>query len=53
MAVELCSAGISLDSSCESLFACRSKANLKRNLYAEALDDAKKVRLMFIFEQLY
>lgn len=48
MAVELYSAGITLDSSCESLFAHRSKANLKRNLYAEALDDAEKVRMMFI-----
>ncbi|KAG2117024.1 uncharacterized protein F5147DRAFT_298941 [Suillus discolor] len=43
MAVELYSAGISLDSSCESLFARRSKANLTRRLYTEALDDAEKV----------
>ncbi|KAG1789016.1 uncharacterized protein HD556DRAFT_1275673, partial [Suillus plorans] len=43
MAVELYSVGISLDSSCESLFARRSKANLTRRLYTEALDDAEKV----------
>ncbi|KAG1738652.1 uncharacterized protein EDB91DRAFT_448861 [Suillus paluster] len=42
-AIELCSAGLRLDSSCESLFAHRSKANLARNLYAEALLDADKI----------
>ncbi|KAG2346485.1 hypothetical protein BDR05DRAFT_786028 [Suillus weaverae] len=43
MAVELYTTGIGLDSSCESLFAHRSKANLERNLYADALEDAEKV----------
>ncbi|KAG0698731.1 hypothetical protein DFH29DRAFT_1071033 [Suillus ampliporus] len=42
-AIELYSAGIGLDSSCHSLFAHRSKANLERTLYAEALHDADKV----------
>jgi hypothetical protein len=46
MAIELYSAGIGLDSSCESIFVRRSKANLKQNLYAEALDDAEKVRMI-------
>ncbi|KAG0701797.1 heterokaryon incompatibility protein-domain-containing protein [Suillus ampliporus] len=39
-AIELYSAGIGLDSSCDLLFAHRSKAHLDRNLYAEALHDA-------------
>ncbi|KAG0693719.1 hypothetical protein DFH29DRAFT_377451 [Suillus ampliporus] len=42
-AIELYSAGISLDSSCECLFAHRSKANLGQKHYAEALHDADKV----------
>ncbi|KAG0704041.1 hypothetical protein DFH29DRAFT_997923 [Suillus ampliporus] len=42
-AIELYSVGIGLDSSSESLFTRRSKANLERNLYAEALHDADKV----------
>jgi hypothetical protein len=48
MAVALYSAAISLDPSSESLFANRSKVNLERGLYAEALDDAEKVRVIFI-----
>ncbi|KAG2151487.1 hypothetical protein DEU56DRAFT_553851 [Suillus clintonianus] len=43
MAIELYSAGIRLDSSCDSLFVQRSKAMFQRHLYAEALQDAKKV----------
>ncbi|KAG1743655.1 uncharacterized protein EDB91DRAFT_1200564, partial [Suillus paluster] len=41
-AIKLYSAGISLDSLCESLLAHRSKANLERKFYAEALQDADK-----------
>ncbi|KAG2151591.1 uncharacterized protein EDB93DRAFT_1249232 [Suillus bovinus] len=43
MAVALYSAAIALDSSSESLFVDRSKVNLKRQFYAEALHDAEKV----------
>ncbi|KAG2346437.1 hypothetical protein BDR05DRAFT_945992 [Suillus weaverae] len=43
MAVALYSAAIALNSSNESLFAHRSKVNLERKLYAEALHDAEKV----------
>ncbi|KAG0691977.1 hypothetical protein DFH29DRAFT_861352 [Suillus ampliporus] len=43
-AIELFSAAIALDSSCHSLFARRSEANLGRNLYAGALHDAEKVQ---------
>ncbi|KAG0698960.1 hypothetical protein DFH29DRAFT_1081516 [Suillus ampliporus] len=42
-AIELYSAGIELDPSCQSLFARRSKANLERQLYVEALYDAERV----------
>jgi hypothetical protein len=42
-AIELYSAGIELDPSCEPLFVCRSKANLERNLFAAALHDANRV----------
>lgn len=42
-AIELYSAGIELDSSCESLFVRRSKANLERNLFVVALHDANRV----------
>ncbi|KAG0698908.1 hypothetical protein DFH29DRAFT_1002449 [Suillus ampliporus] len=42
-AIELYSAGIELDPSCKSLFARRSKANLERQLYAEAFYDAERV----------
>lgn len=42
-AIELYSAGVELDSSCESLFVHRSKANLGRNLFAAALHDANRV----------
>ncbi|KAG0702651.1 hypothetical protein DFH29DRAFT_492432 [Suillus ampliporus] len=42
-AIELYSAAIDLDSSLDFLFASRSRANLARNLYAEALSDAEKV----------
>ncbi|KAG2030344.1 WD40-repeat-containing domain protein [Suillus americanus] len=45
-AIELYSAGIELDSSCEPLFVHRSKANLDRNLFAAALHDANRVRMM-------
>ncbi|KAG2346373.1 hypothetical protein BDR05DRAFT_997367 [Suillus weaverae] len=41
--IELYSAGIGLDFSCESLLVHRSEANLKRNFFAEALHDADKV----------
>ncbi|KAG2082366.1 WD40-repeat-containing domain protein [Suillus cothurnatus] len=41
-AIELYSAGIELDPSCEPLFVCRSKANLERNLFAAALHDANR-----------
>lgn len=47
-AIELYSAGIELDSSCESLFVQRSKANLERNLFAAALHDANRVRTIVI-----
>jgi hypothetical protein len=46
MAVAMYSAAIKLDSSSESLFALRSKVYLERGLYAEALDDAEKVRVI-------
>ncbi|KAG2346441.1 WD40 repeat-like protein [Suillus weaverae] len=42
MAIELYSAGIELDSSCESLFVHRIKTNLGRNLFAAALHDANR-----------
>ncbi|KAG0701869.1 heterokaryon incompatibility protein-domain-containing protein [Suillus ampliporus] len=42
-AIELYSAGIMLDSSCESLFTRRSKANLEGNFYVKALHDAERV----------
>jgi hypothetical protein len=45
-AIELYSAGIELDPSCEPLFVCRSKANLERNLFAAALHDANRVRMI-------
>jgi hypothetical protein len=45
MAVAMYSAAIKLDSSSESL-ALRSKVYLERGLYAEALDDAEKVRVI-------
>jgi hypothetical protein len=48
MAVALYSAAIALDPSSESLFAHRSKVNLERKLYEEALHDAEKVRMIFI-----
>ncbi|KAG2364198.1 WD40-repeat-containing domain protein [Suillus spraguei] len=41
-AIELYSAGIELDSSCELLFVHRSKANLERNLFVAALHDANR-----------
>jgi hypothetical protein len=43
-AIELYSAGIKLDSSCESLFVQRCKANSERNLFVAALHDANRVR---------
>jgi hypothetical protein len=52
VAVELYSTGIGLDSSCEALFMHQSKANLKQDLFAEALHDAKKVQMMFICQIL-
>ncbi|OAX42738.1 hypothetical protein K503DRAFT_853745 [Rhizopogon vinicolor AM-OR11-026] len=42
-AIELYSAAIALDASCDSLFAHRGKANLGRHLYLEALADAEQV----------
>ncbi|KAG1786940.1 uncharacterized protein HD556DRAFT_1006392 [Suillus plorans] len=47
-AIELYSAGIELDSSCESLFVRRSKANLERNLFVVALHDANRVRAIVV-----
>lgn len=46
MAVSMYSAAINLDSSSESLLALRSKVNLERGSYADALDDAEKVRVI-------
>ncbi|KAG1770184.1 hypothetical protein EDD22DRAFT_948496 [Suillus occidentalis] len=42
-AVEWYSAGIRMDSSCESLLVRRSKANLERKYHDEALHDADKI----------
>jgi len=47
-AIEVYSAAIWLDSSCEFLFAQRSKARSRQHLYAEALADADRVQTLFI-----
>jgi len=47
-AIELYSAAIGLDSSCDSLFLHRTKTKLAQNLFAEALPDADMVRTISI-----